>query len=90
MRWRDVGVARKLYVAVGIMAVLIVCELLVLRVAMRTLSASRAFVAGEGLWSKSQKNAALSLQRFGRDRQEEDFARFLRFLEVPELSLIHI
>ena len=46
-RWRDVSVARKLYVVVGIMGVLIVCELLTLRFAMRTLSAGRAFVGGE-------------------------------------------
>ncbi len=57
-RWRDVSIARKLYFVVGIMALLIIGELVTLRLAMRTLSAARAFVAGEGLWSKAQKNAA--------------------------------
>jgi signal transduction histidine kinase len=83
-RWRDVSIARKLYFVVGIMAFLIVGELLTLRLAMRTLSAARAFVAGEGLWSKAQKNAALSLQRYGRSKDPADFASFLSYMQVPE------
>ena len=82
--WRDVSIARKLYFVVGIMAFLIVGELLTLRLAMHTLSAARAFVGGEGLWSKSQKNAGISLQRYGRTKDPVDFASFLADLRVPE------
>ncbi len=82
--WRDVTIARKLYFVVGIMAFLIVGELLILRLAMHTLSAARAFVGGEGLWSKSQKNAAISLQRFGRTKDPADFASFMADMQVPE------
>jgi signal transduction histidine kinase len=82
--WRDVSIARKLYFVVGIMALLIVGELLTLRLAMHTLSAARAFVGGEGLWSKSQKNAAISLQRYGRTKDPADFASFVADMQVPE------
>lgn len=82
--WRDVSIARKLYFVVGIMAFLIVGELLTLRLAMHTLSAARAFVGGEGLWSKSQKNAAISLQRYGRTKDPADFASFVAEMQVPE------
>ena len=82
--WRDVSIARKLYFVVGIMAFLIVGELLTLRLAMHTLSAARAFVGGEGLWSKSQKNAAISLQRYGRTKDPTDFASFVTYMQVPE------
>jgi two-component system, sensor histidine kinase len=82
--WRDVSIARKLYFVVGIMAFLIVGELLTLRLAMHTLSAARAFVGGEGLWSKSQKNAAISLQRYGRTKDPADFASFVADMQVPE------
>ncbi|HLK89143.1 MAG TPA: HAMP domain-containing sensor histidine kinase [Polyangia bacterium] len=82
--WRDVSIARKLYFVVGIMAFLIVGELITLRLAMHTLSAARAFVGGEGLWSKSQKNAAINLQRYGRTKDPADFASFLADLQVPE------
>jgi PAS domain S-box-containing protein len=82
--WRDVSIAKKLYFAVGIMALLIVGELATLRFAMHTLSAARAFVGGEGLWSKSQKNAAIDLQRYGRTKDEADFRSFLADMDVPE------
>jgi signal transduction histidine kinase len=82
--WRDVSISRKLFFVVGTMAFLIVGELVTLRFAMYTLSAARAFVGGEGLWSKSQKNAAISLQRYGRTRDEADFRSFLGYVQVPE------
>lgn len=82
--WRDVSIAKKLYFVVGIMAFLIVGELLTLRFAMHTMSAARAFVGGEGLWSKSQKNAAIALQRYGRTKDEADFDSFLAYMDVPE------
>ena len=82
--WRDVSIARKLYFVVGIMAFLIFGELLTLRLAMHTLSATRAFVGGEGLWSKSQKNAAISLQRYGHTKDPADFASFVADMQVPE------
>ncbi len=83
-RWRNSSIAHKLYFVVGIMAVLISVELLTLRFAVRHLSAVRAFVEGEGTWSKAQKNAAFSLQRYGATRQEEDYQAFLNFLTIPE------
>ena len=82
--WKDISIAKKLYIVVGIMALLIVGELATLRFAMHTLSAARAFVGGEGLWSKSQKNAAISLQRYGNTRDEADFQAFLTSMQVPE------
>jgi PAS domain S-box-containing protein len=83
-RWRDVSIAKKLYFVVGIMGVLIVCELLTLRFAMGTLSAARAFVGGEGLWSKAQKNAAIALLRYGHTRAPADYDAFLGNLVVPD------
>jgi signal transduction histidine kinase/HAMP domain-containing protein len=82
--WRDVSISKKLYFVVGIMAFLIVGELVILRFAMHTLSAARAFVGGEGLWSKAQKNAAISLQRYGRTENEADFRSFVGYMQVPE------
>ena len=82
--WNDVSIGRKLYLVIGTMALLIACELATLRFAMRTLSAVRAFVAGEGTWSKAQKDAALSLQRYALTGDEEGYQRFLEELRVPE------
>jgi hypothetical protein len=82
--WQNLSIAKKLYSVVGVMTVLIAGELLTLQFAMNTLSAVRAFVGGEGTWSKAQKNAALSLQRFAQTRNEADYQAFLDYLKVPE------
>ncbi len=83
-RWNNVSIGKKLYLVIGTMALLIACELGTLRFAMRTLSAVRAFVAGEGSWSKAQKDAALSLQRYALSGDERGYRRFLEELRVPE------
>ncbi|MBS1962500.1 MAG: HAMP domain-containing histidine kinase [Bdellovibrionales bacterium] len=82
--WRNLSIARRLYVVVGIMATLIAAELVTLRFAMHTLSAVRAFVVGEGLWSKAQKNAIFRLERFARSRSDVDYQAFLEYLKIPE------
>jgi signal transduction histidine kinase len=82
--WKDLSISKKLYFVVGIMAILISAELITLRFAMHTLSAVRAFVGGEGTWSKSQKDAAFSLQRYVASGDEKDYQTFLNFLSVPE------
>lgn len=81
---RRISIATRLYFVVGIMGLLIVLELLTLRFAMQKLSAVRAFVGGEGLWSKAQKNAVFSLQRYASTKNEKDYEQFLAFLSIPE------
>jgi hypothetical protein len=60
-RFRDISIAKKLYFTVGIMALLIAVELGVLIFSINTLSSVRAYVGGEGLWSKAQKDALYQL-----------------------------
>lgn len=82
--WKSLSIAKKLYAVVGIMAILIAGELITLHYAMETLSAVRAFVGGEGLWSKAQKNAAFNLQRYATTRDEDDYQDFLQSFQVPD------
>ncbi len=82
--WKKVSITKKLYFVVGIMALLIAGELVTLRFAMRRLSAARAFVGAESLWSKAQKNAVFSLQRYGLTRNERDYQTYLEYLKIPE------
>lgn len=81
--WRDLSVSKKLYSVVGVMALLIAIELFTLLFAMQTLSAVRALVHGEGLWSKSQKDAIQNLQQYVITQDELFFGRFLEQIEVP-------
>jgi diguanylate cyclase (GGDEF)-like protein/PAS domain S-box-containing protein len=83
-RWfRDVSIARKLYVTVGAMALLIGVELFVLLFSLNTLSSLRAYVGGEGLWSKAQKDAVFHLHRYGVSRADTDYQLFEQFMRVP-------
>lgn len=84
IRWfRNVSIAKKLYFSVGIMAVLIALELVTLGFAIRTLSSVRAFVGGEGLWSKAQKDAIYHLERYGHSHSEADYLKYQEFMKVP-------
>jgi signal transduction histidine kinase len=83
-RWfRDVSIARKLYFTVGTMALLIGVELFVLLFSLNTLSSLRAYVGGEGLWSKAQKDAVFHLYRYGVSRTDKDYELFQQFMRVP-------
>jgi signal transduction histidine kinase/CheY-like chemotaxis protein len=83
-RWfKNVPISRKLYFTVGTMAVLIGVELFVLFFALSTLSSLRAYVGGEGLWSKAQKDAVFHLYRYGVSRTERDYQLFEQFMQVP-------
>lgn len=81
--WRDLSVAKKLYSVVGLMATMIAAELFTLVFAMNTLSSVRAMVEGEGLWSKSQKDAILSLYQYGLSGSEDDYENFKKNLRIP-------
>jgi PAS domain S-box-containing protein len=84
VKWfRNTSIAHKLYFATGIMAVLIIVELGTLWFAVSTLSAVRAFVAGEGLWSKAQKDAVYHLHKYGTGKNEADYTLFKEFMKVP-------
>lgn len=83
-RWfRNVSIAKKLYFTVGIMALLIAFELGVLIFSIHTLSSVRAYVGGEGLWSKAQKDAMYELLTYGRTHDESNYQSFLRYMKVP-------
>ncbi|MGZ4116306.1 MAG: sensor histidine kinase, partial [Bacteroidia bacterium] len=68
---------------VGIMALLIAIELFTLWFSLNTLSSVRAFVGGEGLWSKAEKDAVYHLQKYSRTFNEKDYLKFQEFLKVP-------
>src|ERR1700741_4518602 len=83
-KWlRNVSIKQKLFFVVSIMALLIAVELFTLWFAVRTLSSVRAYVGGEGLWSKAQKDAGYYLQKYGHTHSEKDYSKFLEFIKIP-------
>ena len=47
------------------------------------LAAGRAYVEGESLWSKNQKEAVFHLLRFAETRSESDFLNYTKAIAVP-------
>ena len=83
-KWfKNVSIAKKLYFTVGLMATLIAFELGALIFSINTLSSVRAYVNGEGLWSKAQKDAMYHLLRYSRSYDEVDYQKFKEFMKVP-------
>lgn len=79
---KDVSITKKLYFTVGLMAVLIIVELVTLWFSIHTLSSVRAFVGAEGLWSKAQKDAIYYLHKYYRTHDENDYKTYKQFLSV--------
>ncbi|MGH9721127.1 MAG: hybrid sensor histidine kinase/response regulator [Bryobacteraceae bacterium] len=70
-------------VIAGVFTAVIICLLLIAHLGMRTLSSARAYVGGEGFWSKAQKDAVHYLLRYGRTGSETDFLQYLESIAVP-------
>ncbi len=64
------------------MALLIAIELMTLLFAINTLSSVRTLVGAEGLWSKAQKDATLSLEKYGVSHDEKDYQAYQNYLRV--------
>lgn len=51
--------------------------------AIEVVNGTRAYATGEGLYSKAQKRAVLSLHRYAQSRKSDDYAAFLRAISIP-------
>lgn len=82
-KFSDITISKKLYFTVGVMALLVTIELCTLWFSVSTLSSVRAFVNGEGLWSKAQKDAVYNLVIYAHSHNEKNYDAFRDFLKVP-------
>ena len=76
-------VSRKLALILWVFVTLVIVLLILGYQAIETLSAARAYVGGEGLWSKAQKEAVLSLVRYAASHAKEDYQRYQQALQTP-------
>jgi signal transduction histidine kinase/ActR/RegA family two-component response regulator len=68
---------------IALLVVIVGAVVLTSTLGLNTLSAVRAYVGGEGLWSKGQKEATRSLHRYAATRDERDFEAYLREIAIP-------
>ncbi len=73
----------RVYLIMTLFIVLILCLVLFIQVQMDTLTAIRAYVGGEGLWAKAQKDAVRSIEHYATSRDEADYQAYLRQIQAP-------
>jgi PAS domain S-box-containing protein len=79
----NLSITKKLGLVILVFVIVIGGLLLISYFGLETLSSVRAYVGGEGLWSKAQKDAIYSLRKYTRSQDERDYQKFLEFLSVP-------
>src|SRR5438270_473062 len=79
----NLPIARKMLIIVGIFVAIVICVFSLGVLRSEILSGVRAYVGGEGLWSKAEKRAALSLTEYAETGQESHYQRFLTEIAVP-------
>ena len=55
----------------------------VTQIGLEVLSGMRAYVGGEALWSKAQKDAVHSLHRYAETRDEAPYRAYMSSIQVP-------
>jgi PAS domain S-box-containing protein len=77
------AVRRRSWPVLAVFVSIVFLQLLVTVLSIDLMSAVRAYVTGESLYSKSQKDAQLHLVNYAETRHEADFQLFMKSLEVP-------
>lgn len=78
-----IDIRRRLHLVVGLLALNLAGAVVGAITGMSVLSSLRAYVGGEGLWAKNQKDALTRLARYYRDRDPADWDAYERHLRVP-------
>ena len=76
-------VARKLLVIVGVFVAIVICVFCLGVLRSEILTGVRAYVGGEGLWSKAEKRSVLSLTQYATSHSESDYQQYLVEIAVP-------
>jgi len=79
----DLPVPKKLVAILWIFLIVVIALLGLSYLTIENLSAARAYVGGEGLWSKAQKQAVRELLLYSTSRSEGDFEAYQQALLVP-------
>lgn len=79
----DLPVARKLVVILWLFLAIVIGLLGLSYVTIQNLSAARAYVGGEGLWSKAQKQAVYDLLHYSISHSDADYQNYRQALLVP-------
>src|SRR5262245_30411914 len=79
---REQTIRNKLYIIIGLVILILAFGMLNFWFGMRVMAGIRAYVGGEGLWSKAQKAAVINLGRYVNSGDETNYQAFLRSIDV--------
>ena len=71
------------FVIIWMFAGIVLCLFLLANYGFGLLSSTRAYVSGESLWSKAQKDAVLHLQKFAASQDPRDLRQFRADIAIP-------
>jgi hypothetical protein len=83
LRWMPLSRSRRLLVIIWPFIAIVVLLVALANESIAILSAGRAFVEGESLWSKAQKQSLVHLMRYAHTHAESDYEQFRAALAVP-------
>jgi two-component system, cell cycle sensor histidine kinase and response regulator CckA len=81
--FRRLPIARKLLLIVGVFVAIVICVFCLGVLRSQILSGVRAYVGGEGRWSKAEKRAVLGLTKYATSHAESDYEQYLAEIAVP-------
>lgn len=79
---KEQTIQNRLSIIIGLVIVVLLFGLLNFWFGMEVKAGVRAYVGGEGLWSKAQKTAVIHLNRYVDSHDKSDYQAFLRSIEV--------
>src|SRR5579864_2167143 len=83
-RFARLPIARKMLVIVAVFVAIVICVSFLGALRSEILTSIRAYVGGEGLWSKAEKRAVLNLSAYANSHRESDYQQYLTEISVPE------
>jgi signal transduction histidine kinase len=75
-------IQNRLNIIIGLVILVLLFGLLNFWFGMRVMSGIRAYVGGEGLWSKAQKAAVINLIEYTHSHNDADYEKFLKNIKV--------
>lgn len=83
--WRlaDLSISTKLNLIIAALVLVVLVTLATILAAFQLTTGVRAYVGGESLWSKAQKDAAYHLARYADDGTAESYLNYRQAIEIP-------
>src|SRR5450830_1229774 len=78
-----ISTVNRVYLIIALFVTLNFFLVLLIQIQMNALIAIRAYVGGEGLWAKAQKDTIRSLEHYVISRDETDYQSCRLFIQVP-------